>query len=194
MPARPARELGASQLDAEPTRRLVLAAAAAGSLTLAGCTGIRVLGRVPKPGTDVVALEHAIAAEELMVARYASVLTPLTTTGVTGKHSASAAKRAIAIVSAVHAEHQAHLAQLRSRLVLPSRLTTARPRASPTPPPLPAGWRNILAALATAETAASDRLIGWVPVAPPALAQLMASIAASEAAHVILLSHPKAAR
>src|SRR5260221_463283 len=73
VPARPARELGARQVVAEPSRRLVLAAAAAGSLTLAGCTGIRALGPVPKPGADVVALERAIAAEELMVARYASV-------------------------------------------------------------------------------------------------------------------------
>jgi len=194
VPARPARELGARQVVAEPTRRLVLAAAAAGSLTLAGCTGIRALGPVPEPGADVVALERAIAAEELMVARYASVLSPLTGFGVTGKHSASAVKRAMAVVSAIHAEHEAHLAQLRSRLVLPARLATSRPRQSPTPAPLPAGWRSVLAALAAAETAASDRLIGWVPAAPPALAQLMASIAASEAAHVVLLGHQKAAR
>jgi hypothetical protein len=194
VPARPARELGARQVVAEPTRRLVLAAAAAGSLTLAGCTGIRALGPVPKPGADVVALERAIAAEELMVARYASVLSPLTGFGVTDKHSASAVKRAMAVVSVIHAEHEAHLAQLRSRLVLPARLATSRPRQSPTPAPLPAGWRSVLAGLAAAETAASDRLIGWVPAAPPALAQLMASIAASEAAHVVLLGHHKAAR
>ncbi len=187
VPARPARELGARQVVAEPTRRLVLAAAAAGSLTLAGCAGIRALGPVPKPGADVVALERAIAAEELMVARYASVLSPLTGFGVAGK-------RAVAVVSVIHAEHEAHLAQLRSRLVLPARLATSRPRQSPTPAHLPPGWRAVLAALAGAETAASDRLIGWVPAAPPALAQLMASIAASEAAHVVLLGHPKAAR
>jgi hypothetical protein len=172
----------------------VLAAAAAGSLTLAGCAGIRALGPVPKPGADVVALERAIAAEELMVARYASVLSPLTGFGAAGKQSASAVRRAMAVVSAIHSEHEAHLAQLRSRLVLPARLATSRPRQSPTPAPLPPGWRAVLAALAGAETAASDRLIGWVPAAPPALAQLMASIAASEAAHVVLLGHPKAAR
>jgi len=103
-------------------------------------------------------------------------------------------QRAMAVVSAIHAEHEAHLAQLRSRLVLPARLATSRPRQSPTPAPLPAGWRSVLAALAAAETAASDRLIGWVAAAPPALAQLMASIAASEAAHVVLLGHQKAGR
>jgi hypothetical protein len=178
---------------AEPTRRLVLAAAA-GSLTLAGCTGVKVLGPVPAPGAGVVALERAIAAEELMVAQYASVLITLRESGVTSKHSANAARRAMAVITAIHAEHQAHLAQLRPRLVLPPRLATAKPRPSPTPPPLPTGLHSILAQLAAAETAASDRLIGWVPGAPPALAQLMASIAASEAAHVVLLDHPKVAR
>jgi len=178
---------------AEPTRRLVLAAAA-GSLTLAGCTGVKVLGPVPTPGADVVALERAIAAEELMVARYASAVSALTGSAATGTQSASAPIRAMTVVPAIHAEHEAHLAELRSRLLLPARLATARPRPSPTPAPLPAGWRNIMAALAAAETAASDRLIGWVSVAPPGLAQLMASIAASEAAHVVLLDHPKAAR
>ncbi len=65
---------------AEPSRRLVLAAAV-GSLTvagsIAGCKGITALGPVPKPGRDVVALEHAIKAEELMVARYRSAVTAL---------------------------------------------------------------------------------------------------------------------
>jgi hypothetical protein len=192
-PPGPRAELGTSQVAAEPTRRLVLAAAA-GSLTLAGCTGVKVLGPVPKPGADVVALERAIAAEELMVARYASVLSPLRGFGVTGKHSENAIRRALAVITAIHGEHEAHLAQLRSRLVLPPRRATAKPRPTPTPPPFPTGLHNILAQLAAAETAASDRLIGWVPGAPPALAQLMASIAASEAAHVVLLDHPKAAR
>src|SRR5262249_28329388 len=130
---RPARaQTGASQVVAEPSRRLVLVAAA-GSLTLAGCTGIKVLGPVPKPGADVDALERAIAAEELMIARYTSALSPLREFGVTGKHSANAVKRAKAVITAIHAEHKAHLAQLRSRLVLPPRLATAKPRPSPTP-------------------------------------------------------------
>jgi len=179
---------------AEPTRRLVLAAAAAGSLTLTGCAGIRALGPVPTLGTDVIDLERAITAEQIMVARYASALSPSHGADVTGKHSTSGVRRAMAVISAIHAEHEAHLAQLRSRLVLPPRLATARPRPTPTPPALPAGLHNMLAALAAAETAASDRLIGWLPGAPPALAQLMASIAASEAAHVVLLGHPKGAR
>src|SRR5258708_25718071 len=167
VPARPARELGASQVVAEPTRRLMLAAAAAGSLTLASCRGISALGPVPKPGADVVALERAITPEELMGARYASALSQLTASDGNGKQSASAAKHAIAVVKAIHAEHEAHLAQLRSRLGLPARVATARPRPSPNPPRLPAGWHNIMAALATPETPASDRRTGRIPAAPP---------------------------
>lgn len=179
---------------AEPSRRLVLAAAAAGSLAIAGCKGITALGPVPKPGHDVVTLEHAIAAEELMVARYRSAVAALGATagGAAGGAAGAAAKtaRAKAAVSAILTEHEAHLDQLRSRLMLPPRLATATPKPGPTAPPLPTGRHAILAGLAAAETSASDRLIGWLAGVPPALAQLMASIAASEAAHVVLLGHP----
>jgi hypothetical protein len=41
-----------------------------------------------------------------------------------------------------------------------------------------------LQALEQTEQAASDRLIGWLNGLPPTLAQLFASIAASEATHV----------
>lgn len=184
---------------AEPSRRLVLAASAAGSLTIAGCKGITALGPVPRPGRDVGTLERAIAAEELMVARYRAAAAALAATGTgtagtgtagTGTAGTSSAARAKAAVSAILTEHEAHLEQLRSRLLLPPRLATAKPKPSPVPPPLPAGRHAILVGLAAAETSASDRLIGWLSDVPPALAQLMASIAASEAAHVVLLGHP----
>jgi hypothetical protein len=45
----------------------------------------------------------------------------------------------------------------------------------------------VRATLEHAEQAASDRLIGQLAGLPPALAQLFASIAASEATHVPLL-------
>ena len=179
-------------MTAEPTRRLVLAAAAAGSLTLAGCKGISVLGPLPKPGADVVTLRDAIAAEELMVARYQSAQSALTASGGTGRRRRPA--RAGSLVADLLAEHQAHLLQLRARLVLPPRLATASPRPSPTPPPVPHAQHRMLTALATAEAAASDRLIGQLARVPPELAQLMASIAASEAAHVVLLRRGRIAR
>lgn len=180
-------------MTAEPTRRVVLAAAAAGSLTLAGCKGISVLGPLPRPRADVVTLRHAIAAEELMIARYQSAQDTLTASG--GKASpGQAGAGARTLVADLLAEHQAHLIQLRARLVLPPRLATASPRPSPTPPPVPGGQHRILTELATAEAAASDRLIGQLPHVPPELAQLMASIAASEAVHAVLLRRGRIAR
>ncbi len=178
-------------MTAEPTRRLMLAAAASGSLALAGCRGISVLGPLPKPGADVVTLRDAIVAEELMVARYESAQSTLAASG--GKAS-PANGGARSLVADLLAEHQAHLLQLRARLVLPPRLATASPRPSPTPPPVPHAEHRILTALATAEAAASDRLIGQLARVPPELAQLMASIAASEAAHVVLLRRGRIAR
>lgn len=164
-------------MSAEPTRRVMLAAAASGSLLLAGCQGVTVLGPLPTLGADVVALDHAVAAEELMVVRYEAALTAL-----------SGGSRVTAVVSGLLAEHRAHLHALRSRLILPPRRATARPSPNPTPPPLPAGRRAVVAELAAAERAASARLMTQLLDVPPALAQLMASIGASEAVHVVVLS------
>jgi outer membrane murein-binding lipoprotein Lpp len=162
---------------ADPTRRVALAAAITGSLLLAGCKGLSVLGPLPKPGADVQALDHAIAAEELMIARYQAALGALT-----GPHAATA------VIAKVLGEHQSHLDQLTRRLVLPPRLATASPAPSPTAPALPAGHRAVLTDLATAERAAVTRLTRQLLAAPPALAQLMASIGASEAAHAVVLA------
>ena len=164
----------------EPTRRLALSAAAAvGALGLAGCKGLEVLGPRPAPGADVLTLEHAIAAEELMLARYRAAQAALPQ-----GHSSR-------VVTAVASQHQAHLVQLKSRLDLPQRLRTARPKPSPTVPPPPAGSRAILATLARAEAQASARLISELTAMPAALAQLMASVGAAEAAHLVLLGHGK---
>ena len=172
---------------AQPTRRVMLAAAAAGSLGLAGCKGIAALGPVPQLSPDVVALEHAISAEELMVATYRAAADQLAATGP-GAAGADgrAAQRLSAAVAAIHAEHQAHLTSLRARLVLPPRLAKSRLRPG-RPSPLPAGTQGIIGALVADEGAAAARLTSHLLHAPPALAELMASIAASEAAHVVYL-------
>ena len=162
----------------EPTRRAVVAAA--GALLLAGCKGIAVLGPLPKPGADVITLDHAIADEEVMIASYRAALA-----GLAGDAHAAA------VVGGMLAEHERHLAALRARLVLPPRLATARPRPSPTPPALPSGRRQVVAALADAERAASIRLAGQLLAVPPPLAQLMASIGASEAAHAVILEQAR---
>src|SRR5215469_9573476 len=168
---------------ARPTRRALLAAAVAGSLGLAGCKGIAALGPVPKPSLDVVTLEHAIAAEELMVATYRAAAGQL---AASGGAAGGATQRLGAVVSSIQAEHQAHVTRLRARLVLPPRLARTK-FAAGRPSPLPADSHGIIGALVADERAAAARLTSQLLHAPPALAQLMASIAASEAAHVIYL-------
>jgi hypothetical protein len=161
----------------------MLATIAAGSLGLAGCKGIAALGPLPKPSPDVVTLEQAIAAEELLVATYQAASNQLASSGA---GSGPAAQHLGAAVAAIHAEHQAHLTRLRARLVLPPRLAKTKPRAR-RPSPLPPDSQGILGALGAGERAAAARLTRQLLDAPPALAQLMAAIAASEAAHVVYL-------
>ncbi len=173
-------------MAAESTRRAMLAATLAGvtgSLSLAGCKGITALGPVPAIGPAVVTLEHAIESEEALVAMYR-----------TAAHSIARVSTAAAVITAISAEHQAHLAQLRARLIVPPGHARIRLRAKPArPPSLPADPRQLLATLAAAERAAAARLTGQLLDAPAPLAQLLASISASEAAHVVFLREGESA-
>jgi hypothetical protein len=168
--------------DGTPGRRAVLAAAlrgvplAAAPLLLAACRGVQVLGSPPPAPADVRALRAAIKAEELMVARYSAAIMQLPA-GDTA---------AVQAVRTVQAEHAAHLRELRSRLIE----LAPHPSATPRPVTIPPGsTASILQGLGQAEQAASDRLMGQLQVLPPALAQLFASIAASEVTHVPYLQH-----
>jgi hypothetical protein len=180
---------------AEPTRRAAIAAAAAGSLGLAGlltgCKGLAALGPVPPVGADVVTLEHVISAEEVMVAIYQAAVNQLGNTSITSGNGSDAQ-----IVAAIHTEHVEHLRQLRARLVLPPRYARTKPGAKkhPAPPPLPADAKAVIVALAGYERSAAQRLVGDLVAVPPVLAQLMASIAASESGHVVYLHQAGVAR
>ena len=189
-----------------PSRRALLAGAAASlPLLLTACKGVQALGTPPPPARDIRVLAAAIAAEEAMVARYATALRQLTAGGGTGGAGGGAAgdpagagAAAVAAVAAVRAEHVAHLAQLRSRLIHPPALTSSPgPSVAATASASPsagagagagtgarASRKLVLSELEQAEQTASDRLIGQLDGLPPALAQLFASIAASEATHV----------
>jgi hypothetical protein len=169
-------------------RALLTASAAALPLVVTACRGIQVLGTPPPPPADVRTLQAAIAAEAAMIARYAAALKLLSPGGSTpGGTPGDVA--AYASARAVQAEHVAHLAHLKSRLVEPA---GARSPAHPPPPnpsaspaaPGATSARAVLSALEVAEQAASDRLIAELAGLPPSLAQLFASIAASEATHV----------
>jgi hypothetical protein len=164
--ARPGGPTGVSR------RSLLVAASAAIPVLLAGCKGVQALGTPPPPPREIRALRAAIAAEELMVARYTAALTrlPASNAGL------------LAAVRAVQAEHAAHVSALRSRLIEPAGLPTP---AAPRAPALAAGSSpsSVLGGLEQAEQAASNRLLEQLAVLPPTLAQLFASIAASEATH-----------
>lgn len=163
-------------------RSLLVAVSAALPVLLTGCKGVQALGTPPPPPREIRVLRAAIRAEELMVDRYSTALTrlPASNSGL------------LAAVSAVQTEHAAHLSQLRSRLIEPAGAAT------PAPPRAPAvavgsSPSSVLGALEQAEQTASNRLIEQLVVLPPTLAQLFASIAASEATHVPLLQQTQAA-
>jgi hypothetical protein len=172
---------------AHPTRRLVLAAAAALPLaTISGCAGPDVLATPPKAAPDVAVLRSAIAAEQVMAGRYTTALSHARAPG-SGWPAAL-----IAALEPLLAEHQDHLAQLRSRLVVPpgSHGAAAAPpvaRAGAGSRQVPAAPRAAAAFLRDAEQSAAAALADGLLRVPGSLAQLFASISASEATHVPVL-------
>ena len=169
--------MAAGSMAAGRTRRAVLAAAAGlPLLAVSGCKGVGALAAPPRPAPDVAVLRSAIAAEEVMIARYDAVMT----------RSASLAAR----LRPLRGEHRLHLAQLRSRLIVPPASAAA---ASPSPSPagpgsVPAGSAAAISYLQAAEHAAAVTLLRQLAAVSPSLAQLMASVAASEATHVAALA------
>jgi hypothetical protein len=184
-----------------PTRRAVLAASAAAVPLLAtGCRGIQVLSSPPGPAPDIRLLRVLITAEQMMVARYltaiaqagsataspGSTATPgpssTPSPGSTTAPSQGGQSVVVSGLMTILAEHQQHLARLRARLIEPASYRS--PAAGSHAAALPAGLDDLLAALASDEQAAGSRLNAAALTMPPAAAQLLASIAASEATHV----------
>ena len=171
---------------ADPTRRRVLAAAglaaltAAGTLGTAGCGAGLPWATPPKPAPDVGVLKDAIAAEDAMISRYTGVIAAFP--ALTGS------------ISPLLTEHREHLAQLHARLVIPpgpgpSASPTATARTRPPRPRLPSSEHGAVGYLRAAERDEAAALTGWLTGVTPSLAQLLASIAASEATHAALLGH-----
>ena len=162
----------------EATRRRVLAAAAlALPVVAAGCKGVGALGTPPKPAPDVAVVSGAIAGEKALIARYGAVL---------------AAVPALAgELRPVLAQHQAHLTRLHAQLIIPRGAPpTQAPKRSPGVPPAPHTPAAALAYLRDAENEAAAALLAHLTDAPPSLAQLLASISASEATHAMVLGAP----
>ena len=158
---------------------MLLASAAALPLLLgaAGCrssdvfTGPDPLAGRPPLGHDVLTLQAAIAAEENMIDLYRLA--------ISGDSGTSRART----LRSLQGQHQQHLVQLKARLVLPPGASASPSSASPSPR---AGTVSI-ARLRAAERASAADLVRRLATAPPALAQLLASIAASDATHATAL-------
>ena len=162
---------------------MLLASAAALPLLLgaAGCrssdvfTGPDPLAGRPPLGHDVLTLQAVITAEENMIDLY-----QLAISGDPGTARARTLRSLLA-------QHQQHLVQLKARLIVP-------PGASASPSPSPSSASSSprastvsITRLRAAERASAADLVRRLATAPPALAQLLASIAASDATHATAL-------
>ena len=174
---------------------MLVASAAALPLLLgvAGCRSSDVfagpdpLAGRPPLGHDVLTLQAVIAAEENMIDLYRAA--------ISGDSGRSAASRARTLRSLL-AQHQQHLVQLKARLI-PGAMGPGGPGGNGFPPGSGGSGgssprsstspRASMAQLRAAERASAVDLVQRLATVPPALAQLFASIAASDATHVTAL-------
>ena len=164
----------------------MLVASAAALPLLLGATGCRssdvfagpdpLAGRPPL-GHDVLTLQAVIAAEENMIDLYRAAIS-----GDSGTSAASRARRLRPLL----AQHEQHVVQLKARLVVPPG-ASASPSPSGRVSPSPQASAVTVARLRAAERASAADLVQRLATVPPALAQLFASIAASDATHVTAL-------
>jgi hypothetical protein len=166
---------------------VVLASAAALPVLLgtASCrsedlfTGPDPLAGPPSPAPAVVTLQAVIAAEHTMIQLYRAAI---------GGDQAAARTHGL---EPLLAEHEQHLARLQARLIVPAG-AQASPSASPGTASAAgaagaARGRVTIARLRAAERASAAGLVQRLGPVEPALAQLFASIAASDATHVTAL-------
>lgn len=172
--------------DILPRRRLLAASAAAlpALLAIAGCRSAEVfagpdpLAGRPPLSPDVITLQAVIAAEQAMIALYQ--------VAVHGDPRPTGRARGL---EGLLAQHRQHLGQLVARLILPSGEPSASfsPSTSPSAAPTTGPGRVTIAQLRAAERASATNLVRRLVTVPPDLAQLFASIAASDATHAVAL-------
>jgi hypothetical protein len=151
-------------------------------LATAGCrssdafAGPDPLAGRPTPSPDVITLQAVITAEQAMIRLYqAAVDGDPRTARVRG-------------LDGLLAQHRRHLGRLQARLVLPPGAPSAQ--ASPSTSPGTATARPApvtIARLREAERASAAGLVRRLATVEPSLAQLLASIAASDATHAAAL-------
>ena len=154
-------------------------------------TGPDPLAGPPRPAPDVITLQAVIAAEQGMIQLYRAA--------IGGDRAAPRARG----LEPLLAEHQQHLARLRARLIVPpgapatpaaQASSQAQGSSSPSSGAAGAGGaggsargRVTTARLRAAERGSAAGLVRRLGTVEPALAQLFASIAASDATHVMAL-------
>jgi hypothetical protein len=156
-----------------PRRQLLAASATSLPMFVAvsACRGPAVLSGPPPLSPDVRELFAAVTGEENLVSLYTRTM--------------AAYSPLAPALAPLLAEHWAHLAQLRNRIIEPPGKTV--PDKVTSRPPIPVTQAAAVARLRTAEQAAVTALLRRLAGASPSLAQLYASIAASEATHVTAL-------
>ena len=163
---------------------MLVASAAALPLLLgaAGCRSSDVfagpdpLAGRPPLSRDVLTLQAVIAAEENMIDLYRMAIS-----GDSGTPASQART-----LRSLLAQHEQHLVQLKARLIVPpgtSASSSPGARASTSP----RASTVSITRLRAAERASAADLVRRLATVPPALAQLFASIAASDATHVMVL-------
>lgn len=179
-----------------PRRNVLIASATALPLLFAtaGChsgdlfAGPDPLGSAPPLAHDTVVLQAVITAEERLVALYESVLAgPRRRGGGSGSGGSGSGG---AVLSSLLGQHRRHLAELKGWLVVPPGTPASRsPSATASPSPSPSvGTADPIALLRAAERNSAAMLVRQLTAVEPALAQLFASIAASDATHVTALA------
>jgi hypothetical protein len=177
--------------DIVPRRRILLASATSLPLLLAiaGCRSSDVfagpdpLAGRPPLGHDVLTLQTVIAAEENLIYLYQAA--------INGDSGTATQQARSPLLRPLLAQHEQHLAQLRARLIEPPGRTDqptgpAARAAGGSASPGPA--RVSTAQLRAAERASAAGLVQRLATVEPALAQLFASIAASDATHATALA------
>jgi hypothetical protein len=171
--------------DILPRRRVLAASAAAlpALLATAGCrssdafAGPDPLAGRPALSPDVITLQEVITAERAMIALYQAAV--------------NGGTRPARALEGLLAQHRQHLGRLQARLVLPPGSGSASPSPSSLSSPSPSSSRApaqvTIAQLRAAERASATDLVRRLVGVPPALAQLFASIAASDATHAVVL-------
>ncbi|MFJ2030937.1 hypothetical protein [Streptosporangium sp. NPDC087985] len=158
------------------SRRALLRGGALGAaaVAVAGCAAEeRKPLRTEPPDPETVLLKQLIAGKEEIIALYSSI--------------------ASAKLAPFRERHEAHLAELRRRLPSGAAPTPAAPSGAPepsasgTPAPGPKVSLRSLQRLERTAAALRPRQLDGIS---PALAQLIASIGACEAAHALALSRP----